>query len=157
MIEMDAHVRISLRRLDHGGVERGAPDRVDAVIRIDIVGGEVQRAGFIVNHPATHRDGVPQYFVRDAELLERVNAPCRNRQIDRPPADNIAFAWVSPSLVKIDIVATAPQVGGEQSARQTAADENEFRHDSESTNQEARKTGKRLNRGLCGYHGCLKD
>ena len=147
VIEVHSHVRITLRRFDKGCVQRGAPDRVDAVIRIDIVGAEVQRAGFIVNHPATHRDGMSQNFIRDTDLFERMNAPRRNRQIDRPPANDIAFARIGSSLVKIDIVATAPQVRGEQSARQTASDENEFRHDSESTNQEARKTGK----GLSGF------
>src|SRR5207244_11113375 len=100
-----------------------------AVFRIDVVGGEVQRAVFIVNPPAAHRDRVLQRFVRDADLFERMYAARRNRQIDRPPADNVAFARIGSSLIKIDIVATAPQVGGEQSAGQTAADQNKLRHD----------------------------
>src|SRR5438094_8506594 len=100
--------------------------------------------------PAAHRDGGPQHFVSDPELLERVNPARRERGIDRAPADNIAFARIGSSLVKIDIVATAPQVGGEQSAGQTAADENEFRHDSESTNQEVRKTGKETEQRIMG-------
>ena len=101
-------------------------------------------------HPAAHRDCVLQCFIRDTDLFERMNAPRRNRQIDRPPANYIAFARIGSSLVKIDIVATAPQVGGEQSAGQTAADENEFRHDSESTNQEVRKTGKETEPRIMG-------
>src|SRR5881227_3480262 len=70
------------------------------------------------------------------------------RLIDRPPT--ILPSRGCSSLVKIDIVATAPQVGGEQSAGQTAADENEFRHDSESTNQEVRKTGKETEPRIMG-------
>jgi hypothetical protein len=42
----------------------------------------MQSAGFIVNHPATHRDRVVQCFISHAELFERMNAPGRNRQVD---------------------------------------------------------------------------
>ena len=42
MIEMHAHVRITLRGFDHGGVERGAPDRVDVLVRVAIVRGEMR-------------------------------------------------------------------------------------------------------------------
>src|SRR5438046_6823567 len=37
VIEIDAHVRVTLGGFDHGGVERGAADRVDALFWIDIV------------------------------------------------------------------------------------------------------------------------
>jgi hypothetical protein len=70
-----------------------------------------------------------------------MNPARRDCEIDRAPADNIPFTRVGSPLIKIDIVSAA-QIRREQSARQTAADENEFRHGPESTNQEARKTGK---------------
>jgi hypothetical protein len=80
-----------------------------------------------VDHAAAHRDGVSQHFIGDAELLERVNPARREREIDRSSADNIAFARIGPSLVKIDIVPAPPQVRAEQSASEAAADENKFR------------------------------
>ena len=85
--------------------------------------------GFVMDHAAAHRDGVSQYVVGDSDLLEGMNPARRERKIDRAPADNIAFARVGPSFIKIDIVATAPQVGRQQSAGQTAADQNKLRHD----------------------------
>jgi hypothetical protein len=68
-----------------------------------------------------------QHFIRDTELLECVNPACRNREINRSPADNIAFTRISPSFVKIDIVSAPAQIRREQSAGETAADKNEFR------------------------------
>ena len=76
MIEMDPYIRITLRRFNHGSVERRATDRVDMFIRVDIVLCEMQVAGFVVDHPPTHGDGVSQRFIRNTELLERVNAAC---------------------------------------------------------------------------------
>jgi hypothetical protein len=57
-----------------------------------------------------------------------MNTPGRNRQINRPSADDVAFARISAALVKIDIVSAPAQVGREQSARETAANENKLRH-----------------------------
>jgi hypothetical protein len=87
----------------------------------------MQIAGFVVDHSAAHRNGVLQHFVSDAELLKRVNPARRERKIDRPSADNIAFTRISPPLVKIDIVPAPAQICGEQSSCEAAADENEFR------------------------------
>jgi uncharacterized protein YciI len=81
--------------------------------------------------------------VGDADLFERMNAPGRNRQIDRASADDIAFAGISAALVKIDFMSAAPQIRREQTTRETAADENKFCHALriyESGNQESRKT-----------------
>jgi hypothetical protein len=72
-----------------------------------------------MNHPAAHWDCVLQCFIRDADLFERMYAASRNRQINRSPADYVSFARISASLVKIDIVSTPPQIGGEQSTRQS--------------------------------------
>ena len=116
MIEMHAHVRITLRGFDHGRVERCAADRVDAFVRIDIVRREMQIARFVVNHPAAHRDGVAQHFIGDPELLERVNPARGEREIDRASADDIAFARIGAPLVKIDFVSAPPQIRREQSA-----------------------------------------
>ena len=126
MIEMDAHVRITLRRFDHGGVQRGAANRVDEFVRIAVVGGKMEGAGFVVDHAAAHRNGVPQHFIGDAELFERVNSAGRKREIDRAPADDVSLARISAPFVKIDIVTAAPQVRGEQSAGEAAADENKL-------------------------------
>jgi hypothetical protein len=59
VIEMDAYILITLRRFDYRSIKRGAPDRVDAFLGINIVGREMQRAGFIMNHSTAHRDRVP--------------------------------------------------------------------------------------------------
>src|SRR5437870_6865024 len=83
-------------------------------------------ARFVVNHPAAHRDGMPQHFIGDSELFERVNSASRKRQIDRASADDISFTRISASFVKIDIVTAAPQVRGEQPAGETATDENKL-------------------------------
>ena len=74
-MEMYAHVRIMLRRLDHGRVERRAPDRIDVLVWIDIVGREngARSRACGMNHPAAHRDRVLQNFIGDSDLLERMN------------------------------------------------------------------------------------
>ena|SRR5438093_8684251 len=142
VIEVDAHVRVPLRGFDYRGVKGSAPDRVDAFFGINIIRREMQCAGFIMNHAATHRDRVPQRFVSDPDLFERMNPTRRNCQIDRTSANNVAFARISSPLVKIDFVTASPKVRGQQSTCEAAADKNEF-----SGHQEI------LNRGLRGYHG----
>ena len=127
VIEVYSHVRITLRRLDHSGVERGTPDRVYALGRIDIVRREMQRAGFIVDHAATHRDRVLQDLIGDAKLLKRVNPARRNSEINRASAYNVAFARIGTPLIKIVIVSAPAQIGRQQSACQAAADKYEFR------------------------------
>ena len=114
MIEMYSYVRITLRRFDHSGVERGAPDRVDVLVGIDIVGREDSAGSRAcgMDRPAAHRDRVLQYFIRDAELFERVNPASGKRKIDRAPTDDIAFARIGPALVEIDVVPTPPQIRG---------------------------------------------
>src|SRR6266566_9434403 len=95
VIEIDSHGRVALSGFDHSRVERRAPDRVDAFFWIDIVRdkyGRPSRPGGM-NHPAPHRDGVLQDFICDPKLLERMNPARGEREIDRAPADNIAFAW----------------------------------------------------------------
>jgi len=128
VIEMHAHVRIPQRRFNDSCIERCTSDRVDAFFRIDIVRAEMKGAGFIVNHPAAHRDRVLQRFVRDADLFQRMNASRRNRQINRSSADEVAFARISAPFVKIDIVSATSQIRREQSTRQAAANQNKLRH-----------------------------
>ena len=82
MIEMNAHARITLCRFDHCSVQRSATDRIDELVRIAVVWGKMEGAGFVVNHAAAHRNGVPQHFVGDSELFERVNSAGRKREID---------------------------------------------------------------------------
>src|SRR5438445_7333201 len=128
MIEVDAHVRIPLRSFNDSRVERGAPDRVDTLFGIDVVRSEngARSRACGMNHPAAHGDCVLQCFMREADLFERMNAPRRNRQINRSPADDVAFARVSAPLVEIDIVSAPAQVRGEQAARETGTDQNKF-------------------------------
>ena len=76
----------------------------------------MQLAGFVVNHPAAHRDRVLQHFISDSDLLERMNAAGREREIDRSSADHVAFARISAALVKIDLVSAPAQIRGEQTA-----------------------------------------
>ena len=119
-----------------------------------IVRAKMQLAGSIVNHPAAHRDRVLQRFLGDPDLFERVNSACRKRQIDRAPADDVPFARISASLVKIHLVSAPSEICREQAARQSAADQNKFCHSPriyESGTQESRKdceTDDRLFRNL---------
>src|SRR5437870_5483499 len=99
MIEMNPHVRIPLSRMDGGRVKRSPADRVDALVRVDVIWREVQFAGFVMNHSSAHRDGVPQNFVSQAELFEPVNSPRRHRQVIRATANEVAGAWVRPPLI----------------------------------------------------------
>jgi hypothetical protein len=122
MIEMHSHVWIALRGLDHRGVERGASDLVDVFVRVAVVGGKMQVTGFAVNHSTAHRNRVPQYLVSNPELLERVNPTRGEREIDRPPSDDISFARISSPLVKIDLVSAPPEVRREQPSGKAAAD-----------------------------------
>ena len=103
----------------------------------------MERTGFVVNHTAAHWDRMPQHFISDAELFECVDAAGRKREIYRASANDVSFAGIGASFVKIDIVAAAPQVRGEQPAGETATNENKLcRHSTEW-----------FNRGLIGYHG----
>ena len=88
----------------------------------------MQGAGFIVNHSAAHRDRVLQRFVRDADLFQCMDASRRNRQIDRPSANDVALARISAPLVEIDIVPAPPQICCEQTTYETAANENKLCH-----------------------------
>ena len=81
-----------------------------------------------MDHPSAHRDRVFQYFIRDSDLFERMNTPRREREINRASADHVAFARIRPALVKIDLVAASAQIGGEQSAGQSGADEDKLGH-----------------------------
>src|ERR1700682_1513219 len=118
MIEMNSHIGITLCGFDHGGVERGAPDRVDVFVRVAVVRGEDRaRSGARgMDHATAHRDGVLKYFIGDAELFERMNSTRGECEVDRSAADKVAFARIRPAFVKIDIVPAPPQVRGEQSA-----------------------------------------
>ena len=82
MIEMNAHARITLCRFDHCSVQRSATNRIDEFVRIAVVRGKMECAGFVVNHTAAHWNGVPQHFIGNAELFERVNSAGREREID---------------------------------------------------------------------------
>lgn len=142
VIEEDAHVRITKRGFDHRRVKRGAPDRVDVLERVAVVRGEMEVAGFVVDHPARHRDRVLEHFVGNAELFKGVDAAGREREIDRPAANDIPFPRIGPPFVQLDVVATPPEIRGEQAAGKAAPDQKKFRHPeriSESGRQERRK------------------
>jgi hypothetical protein len=66
VVEFDSHIRIPLSRLDHDGVKGAAADRVDALIRVAIVGREMESAGFFMDHAAPHRDCVLEDFIGKA-------------------------------------------------------------------------------------------
>ena len=154
VIEVDAHIWISLRCFDNSRVERAALDRINTFFRIDIVRAKMQLAGSIVNHPTAHRDRVLQRFLGDSDLFQRVNPACRNRQVDRAAADHVPFAGVSAPFVKSYVVSAPSEICREQASRQSAADQNKFCHSPriyESGTHESRKdceTDVRLFRSL---------
>jgi hypothetical protein len=86
----------------------------------------MELSGFVVDHPAAHRDGMPQHFIGDAKLLEGVNASRREREIDRASANDISFTRIGPALVEVDFISTPPEVRRQQSTGEAAADESEF-------------------------------
>src|SRR4051812_23420424 len=87
----------------------------------------MERAGFFVNHSAPHRDCVLQDFVSNSDLFECVDAAGRKREIDRASANHVAFARITAAFVKIDLVTAPAEIGGEQSASESATDEDKFR------------------------------
>src|SRR5438105_3050848 len=96
-----------------------------------------------MNHPAAHRDRMMQRFVSDSNLLERMNAARRNRQVDGASANDVPFTRIGSSFVKIHIVPSSSQIRREQSTRQTAADQNKSCHSVriyDSEDQESRKS-----------------
>src|SRR5438067_11731764 len=72
-------------------------------------------------HAAGHGNGVLKDFLRDAELLERMNPAGRERKIDRAAAHEIPRARIGAALVKLDLVAAPAQIRREQSAREPTA------------------------------------
>src|SRR5438045_5711874 len=122
MIEVDGNGWITQRGFDDGRVERGAADGVNVLPRVAIVGRKVELARLIVDHAARHGNGVLKDFLRDAELLERMNPAGRERKIDRAAAHEISRARIGPALVKLDLVAAPAQIRREQSAREPTAD-----------------------------------
>src|SRR5438477_6086431 len=143
VIEIHTDVGITLCRLDYCRVERGASDRVDTFLRIDIIRAKMQFAGSVVNHPTTHWDRVSQRFLGNPDLFERMDPACRNGQVNGASADDVPFARISAPLVQIHFVPASSQIRCEQSARETAADQNKFRHSVriyQSRRQESRKS-----------------
>src|SRR6516162_8049874 len=143
VIELDAHLGITLCRFDDRRVERSAPDRVDAFLGVDIIRRKMQRPEFIMNYPATHWDCMFQGLFSDPDLLQRMNTACRNREVDRASAHDVPFTRISTAFIKIDFMPTLSQIRREQSARQTATDKNKSCHSVriyESGNQESRKS-----------------
>src|SRR5207237_5729843 len=99
MIEMNSHARITLCRFDHCSVQRRATNRIDELVRIAVVWGKMEGAGFVVNHATAHWNGVPQHFVGDSELLERVNSAGRKSKINGASANDISLTRISASFV----------------------------------------------------------
>src|SRR5205807_5270677 len=127
-IEIHTDVGITLCRLDYCRVERGASDRVDTFLGINVVWRKVQRTRSIMDHPAAHWDRVSQRFLGDPDLFERMDPACRNGQVNGASADNVPFARISAPLVQIHLVPASSQIRCEQSACETAADQSKFRH-----------------------------
>jgi hypothetical protein len=109
----------------------------------------MKRAGFVVDHPAAHRDGVFQDLISEADLLERVNAAGGKGEIDRAAADKIAFARVGAAFKQVDLVTAAAEERSEQSTGKSASDKNKFGHNQEWTNRERRKAGIEAKCGGC--------
>ncbi len=65
-----------------------------------------------------------------------MNTARREREVNRPPTDNIAFARISAAFIKIDIVSAPPQIRGEQPSGETTTDENKLRWHHEILNRE---------------------
>src|SRR5579864_2398151 len=142
MIEVHSHIWKPLRCFDHCHVQGRPTDRVDVFVRIDIVGSEVQRSGLLVDHPATHRNREVQDFAGDSNLAKRVNSAGGERQIDRASTNHVSLARIASAFVKIDLVAPSAETRREQSARESATNQNKLCHAIriyESGNQESRK------------------
>src|SRR5689334_655795 len=98
------------------------------LVRINVVGSEVERAGLFVNHPTRHRNRMLQDFVCDSNLFERVNSAGGESKIDRPAADHVAFTRITAAFIQINVVSTAAEIRGQQSAGEPATDQNKLRH-----------------------------
>ena len=124
VIEVDRDVWIAQRGFDYGRVERRATDGIDVLPRVAIVGRKVELASRAcgMNHPAGHGDGVLENFIRDAELLERMNPARRERQVDRAAGHEIPRARIGPALVELDEMAAPTQISGEQATGEPATD-----------------------------------
>jgi hypothetical protein len=71
-----------------------------------------------------------------------VDAASREREIDRAAAHEIPFPRIAPTFVELNLVTTPTEIGGQQTAREAAADQKKLRHPeriSESGRQENRK------------------
>lgn len=142
MIERDLDVGITQRGFNDSRIQRGASDRIDVFIGIAVIGGKMEVAGFVVDHPAGHGDGVTEDFIRDPKLFERVNSASGEGEINRAPANDVPFARIGAALVKRDLVAAAPEISSEQTAGEAATNQNELRHGGrfgESGKQQSRK------------------
>jgi hypothetical protein len=85
-----------------------------------------------MDHPAAHRDGVSQDFISDAELLERVDAPCGKGEIDRPAADEISGPRIRAPLIQLHLIAAPAEVSGQEPTCQTATNQDKLRsHENE--------------------------
>ena len=113
VIEFYMHIWITLGRFDYRRVERRAADRIDVLVRIDVVGREdrARSRACGMDHSAAHWDRVFQYFISNTDLLERVNSAGRKREIDRTSTDHVAFARIGPAFVKIDLVSAPAEIG----------------------------------------------
>jgi hypothetical protein len=80
-----------------------------------------------MNHAPSHRDGVPEDFIGDAELFKRMNATGGEREVNGSAPDDITLARIGPALVKLDCMSATSQTGSEDAAGEPATDENELR------------------------------
>ena len=131
VIEFYPHIRITLGGLDDDGVEGAAADRVDALIRVAVVGREMESAGFFMDHAAAHRDCVLEDFIGKAELLKGMDAAGGEGEINRAAANRVTRARVGPAFVEINLNAAPTEEGGEQASREATTDKNKLWHDQE--------------------------
>jgi hypothetical protein len=87
----------------------------------------MQTARPVVDHSAAHRDCVPQDFISDAELFERMNAPRRKGQIDGTATDEISFPRVNPAFEQLHGMTTLSQIRSQQAPGESAPDQDKLR------------------------------
>jgi hypothetical protein len=74
---------------------------------------EIRSRACGMDHPARHWDGVSENFLRDAKLFKGVDAAGREREIDRAAAHDVPFPRIGATFVKLNVVTTPPEIGGE--------------------------------------------
>src|SRR5688572_33469023 len=101
------------------------------------VGLECQRSPHRMDHPAMQRDGHPEHLLPEPDLLEGMESPGGDRQVDGATRLHRSRAGVGPPLEQLHPPPRATQQGGHQGPTQPRSHDHEIAHGTRNSSSSA--------------------